>query len=571
MKNETAAQFFDGIADLLEIMNDNIFRIRAYRKAALNIRALSDDIEKITREGRLATIPGIGKDLAAKIIEIINTGRCKHYEELKKKVPQGMLDALSVPGIGPKTAKLLYDKLKIKGLADLKKKAQAHMISGLPGLKKKTEENILRGLELVKKHSERMSLKEAFDLSTGVIAALKKLPGVDEATSAGSLRRMKDTVRDIDILVTSKDPEAVTKAFTKLSIVKDVLAHGDTKASILTEGGAQVDLRVVDKESFGAALVYFTGSQAHNVHIRHIAKKAGLKVNEYGVFRMKGNKKIASRTESDIYKALGLAYIEPEMREDRGEIEAASKGRLPKLVELSDIRGDFHVHSYWSDGTGSIEDIAKAARSRGYEYVCVTDHSESLKVAGGLSEKDVIKKCGEIDRVNKKIKGIRVLSGVEVDILQDGTLDYKKSVLDRFDVVVAAIHSGFKQSKEKLTGRIVKAMETGRVHIVAHPTGRLKGARDPYELDFDRIFKAARETKTCLEINAYPDRLDLDDVNSRSAKGADVRLAIGTDSHLIDQMGYMIFGVSVARRAWLEKADLLNTVSLGELLKLLRK
>jgi len=571
MKNTEVAEFFDSIADLLEIMNDNVFKIRAYRKAALNIRTMSEAIEKVAGEGRLEEVPGIGKDLAAKIAEIIKTGRLKHYEELKKKVPRAILEMMTVPGIGPRKASLLYEKFKIKNVAQLEKMARAHKISGLPGLKEKTEENILRGVELVKKHSERMSIKEALDLSDAVAAGMKRLPAVGRIVSAGSLRRMKETVRDVDILITSARPEAAMDAFVKLPVVKDVLAHGATRASILTGNSVQVDVRAVDKGSFGAALVYFTGSQAHNVRIRHIAKKMGLKVNEYGVFSEKTNKKIAGRTESDVYKALKMALIPPELREDRGEIEAALRGELPKLIELSDIKGDFHVHSRWSDGADSIEEIAKAAKARGYEYVAVTDHSESLKVAGGLSEKDVFKKCDEIDRLNKKIKGIKILAGVEVDILQDGTLDYKKSILDKFDIVVAAIHSGFKQSKEKLTGRISKAMETGRVNIVSHPTGRLKGARDSYELDFTRIFKIARETKTFLEINAHPDRLDLDDINARAAKEAGVKLAISTDAHLVGQLALMFLGLGVARRAWLEKRDVLNTVSFDELLKLLKK
>lgn len=571
MKNEQVAEFFDDIADLLEILEDNVFKIRAYRKAALNIRGLSEDIANVSAEGRLEEIPGIGKDLAAKIIEIIKTGKLKHYEELKRKVPHGMLDLMAIPGVGPKTARLLYEKHGIKSVTGLEKKARAHKISGIPRLKEKTEENILRGIELIKKHSERMSLKEALDLSNEVISELKKAPSVDRIVAAGSLRRMKDTVRDIDILITSKKPEAVMNAFVKLPEVEDVLAHGRTKSAILTSGGVQVDVRVVDKDSFGAALVYFTGSQAHNVHIRHIAKQMGLKVNEYGVFVEKTNKKVAGKEEADVYKALKLSFIPPELREDRGEIEAASKDKLPKLVELSDIKGDLHVHSNWSDGTSSIEEIVRAARSKGYEYVAITDHSESLKVAGGLSGKDVLKKLDEINKLNKKIKGIKILAGVEIDILQDGSLDYSKDILDRFDVIVAAIHTGFKQSKEVLTTRIVRAMESGRVHIISHPTGKLRLARDPYELDFGRIFKAAKQTKTCLEISAFPDRLDLDDINSKAAKEAGVKLAIDTDAHLVDQLEYMSLGISVARRAWLGKKDILNTMTLSELLKFLKK
>ena len=382
---------------------------------------------------------------------------------------------------------------------------------------------------------------------------------------------MKETVRDIDILLTSSRPRAVMGAFVKLPLVRDVLAHGDTKSSILTENGIQVDVRVVEERSFGAALLYFTGSQAHNIHIRHIAKKMGMKVNEYGVFPEKTNRSVAGRTEEEVYKAMKLSFIPPELREDRGEIEAAAKGKLPKLLELSDIKGDLHVHSKWSDGMHSVEEIARAAKRKGYEYIAITDHSKTLKVARGLSEKDVMKKMAEIERVNKKIKGIKVLCGTEVDILQDGSLDYDKRMLKRFDIVVAAIHSGFKEPKEKLTTRVIKAMESGLIHILAHPTGRLMGSRDPYELDFAKIFKTAMQTRTCMEISAFHERLDLDDVNSRAAKEAGVKLAIGTDAHIIDQLDSMLLGLSVARRAWLEKKDVLNTSDLDSLLKLIRK
>ncbi|MBI5144202.1 MAG: DNA polymerase/3'-5' exonuclease PolX [Candidatus Omnitrophica bacterium] len=571
MKNIEVAEFFEAIADLLEVKGDNPFKIRAYRKAAQNIRSLTEDIETIAEEGRLEEIPGVGKDLAAKIVEIVKTGRLKHYEELKKKVPEGIIDLMAVPGIGPKTAKLLYDKLKIKGIEDLEKKAKAHKISGLPGLKEKTEENILRGIELVKKVLKRMSLQEALNLSGEIIAQLKKLPDVKRISPAGSLRRMKETVRDIDILITSTNPKKIMDAFVKFPIVKDILAHGETKASILTDNGVQVDVRVVEEDSYGAALVYFTGSQAHNIHMRHMAKKAGLKINEYGVFIEKTNRWIAGKEEADIYKTLSLPFIPPELREDRGEIEAALKGKLPQLVELSDIKGDIHVHSEWSDGEHSIEEMARACRKRGYEYVAITDHSKSLRVARGLSEKDVLKRLDEITALNRTLRGIRILSGVEVDILEDGSLDYSEDILKRFDIVVAAIHTGFKQSKEKLTNRILKAIDSRFVNIVAHPTGRLRGSRPAYDLDFDKIFEAAKKTRTFLEINSYPDRLDLDDVNSRAAKESGVKLAIGTDAHVVDQLGSMLLGVSVARRAWLTKRDVVNTFKLEELLKFLRK
>jgi len=571
MRNIEVAEIFDAIADILEIKNDNVFKIRAYRRAALNVKNLTEDVETLANENRLEEIPGIGKDLAAKIVEVIKTGRVKHYDELKKSVPAVILDLMAVPGIGPKTAKVLYEKLNVKSVADLEKKARAHKISGLPGLKEKTEENILRGIGVIKKRAERMTLKEALDLADKVVASIEKIPAVNRIAPAGSLRRMKETVRDLDVLVTSKNAEKVMDAFMKLPIVKDTLAHGPTKSSILTSDGAQVDVRVVEPDDFGAALVYFTGSQAHNIHLRHIAKSMGLKVNEYGVFVEKTGRKITCKEEADVYRALKLPMIPPELREDRGEIEAAVKGKLPKLIELSDIKGDLHVHSKWSDGGNSIEELARYCERSGYEYVAITDHSKTLKVARGLSEKDVLKKVEEIGRVNKEVKGIRILSGVEVDILDDGSLDYDDEILDKFDVVVAAIHSGFKESKEKLTRRTVNAMKTGRAHIIAHPTGRLMGSREAYELDFHKIFKTAKDTKTCLEINSFTERLDLDDINSRAAKEAGVMLAVGTDSHITDQLNSVKLGVSVARRAWLEAGGILNTLKLRDLLKFLKK
>lgn len=571
MKNREVAEFFEQIADLLEIKNDNPFKIRAYLKAAQNIRSLTEDIETVAKEGRLEDIPGIGKDLASKIIEIINTGRLKHYEELKKKVPRGILDLIAIPGVGPKTARLLYAKLKVKSVDGLEKLARAHKISGLPGLKDKTEENILRGIELVKKRSERMPLQEALSLADEIISRLKRFPRVRRISPAGSLRRMKETVRDIDILITSANPRKVMEAFVKLPMVGEVLAHGDTKSSILTKTGVQVDLRVVDPSCFGAASVYFTGSQAHNIHIRDMAKKKGLKINEYGVFVGKRNKRIAGKEEADVYKTLKLPLIPPELREDRGEIEAALKGELPRLIELSDIRGDFHIHTNRSDGAHSLKEMIEACRKRGYEYSAITDHSKTLKVAGGLSEKEFIKEIDEIRKINKNFKDFKVLAGTEVEILDDGSLDYKRDILKRLDIVVAAIHSGFKQSKEKLTNRILKAMESGYVNIIAHPTGRLMGTRSAYELDFDRIFKVAKETRTCLEINSFTERLDLDDINSKAAAEAGVKMAIGTDAHMIGQLGSIILGLSVARRAWLTKKDVINTLPLADLLKFLKK
>ncbi|MDD5496228.1 MAG: helix-hairpin-helix domain-containing protein, partial [Candidatus Omnitrophica bacterium] len=392
MMNNKVAEFFENIASLLEAKGDNPFKISAYRRAALNIKNLSEDIEKVGREKRLEDIPGIGKDLAAKIIEIIKTGKLDHYEKLKRQTPSAIIDFMNIPGIGPKTARVLYADLKIKSVEALEKKARQHKISGHPGLKDKTEENIIKGIELIKRHSSRMPLKEALGLAGDVIRRLKKMAKIDRICYAGSLRRMSETVRDIDILVTSDDPKKAVEAFVGLPIVRKVMAQGPTKSSVLVTDGTQVDLRVVEPGSFGAALVYFTGSKAHNVNIRQMAKKKGLKINEYGVFVEKTGKRIAGREEEDIYKTLKLPLIPPELREDRGEVEAALRGALPRLIRLNDIKGDLHVHSNWSDGSNSIEEIALACKKRGYEYVGVSDHSKSLKVAGGLTEKEILKR-----------------------------------------------------------------------------------------------------------------------------------------------------------------------------------
>ena len=567
MKNLEVADIFNKIADILELKGDNPFRIRAYQRAAQNIQDLSEDIEEISKREELEKLPGIGKDLALKIKEIIETGGLNHYEELKSEMPAGLLELLSVPGLGPKTIKLLYENLKIDSIGQLEKMAQGHKLQGLPGLQAKTEENILRGIELIRQRKERMPLGLALPLAEEIINSLKKMAQVKRISPAGSLRRKKETIGDIDILVTSGEPETVMDLFTRLPYAEKIIAHGRTKSSIITREGIQVDLRVVSPDSFGAALCYFTGSKAHNIHIRDMAKSEGLKINEYGVFREKSGRKLAGKEEEDVYKTINLSLIPPELREDRGEIETALEGRLPRLIELGQIKGDLHVHSKWSDGYHSIEELARAAQDRGYEYIAVADHSKSLTVAGGLTEEELLKKIEEIRKLNKKLKNFRILAGAEVDIRSDGSLDYGDDILRRLDIVIAAIHTGFKQSKEILTGRIVKAMQNSLVHIIAHPTGRLMGVRDAYELDMEEILKTARETNTALEINAYPERLDLDDINSRRAKEAGVKLAISTDAHHLVQLNTMSLGVSVARRAWLEKKDVLNALPLEKLLR----
>jgi len=565
MKNQEIANIFRQIAQILEVKGENPFRIRAYERAAQNIESIPEDIEVFVKEGTLKSIPGIGEDLEEKIKEIVSKGTLRLLQDLRKDVPKGLLDMLNIPGIGPKTAKVLHEKLGICDVVMLERMAHAGRIRKLPGMKAKTEENILRGIELLKRGHDRMDLKTATDVADSFVRQLKRLKEVKDIDAAGSLRRMKETVRDIDILVSSKKPKKVMDRLTALAYVKDVLAKGPRKSSIVTKEGVQVDVRVIEGGSYGAALMYFTGSKAHNIKLRRMALKKGLKLNEYGVFRK--NKRIAGKTEEEMYRALGLPYIFPELREERGEIEAASKGRLPKLVKLNDIKGDLHVHSYWSDGGSSTEEIVAKSRKMGYEYVAITDHSQSLKVAGGLNKEELKSKKKEIGKLNRKYKDIRILFGAEVDIDSDGNLDYPDDVLKGMDIVIGAIHSGFKQSRDRLTKRIIKACRNKYVHIIAHPTGKLWGAREPYEIDLEEIFKACGDTGTVLEINSFPQRLDLNDISCRMAKDFGVSLAVNTDAHIVEQLELVRFGVAVARRGWLEKGDILNTLSLAGLKK----
>lgn len=570
MKNKIVSEIFLKIAELLEIKGDNPFRIRAYLRAAETVGSLQEDIEEFVRQNRLEEIAGIGHDLAGKIKEIIETGECRFYDELKRDVPEGVLEMLEIPSIGPKTAKLFFDCLKIKSLSELKAAALDGRLLALPGVKEKTVDNILKGIALVEKGKERMDLLSADMASREILTALKKVNVVGEIIVAGSFRRMKESVRDIDILVVSKGAKKVTDAFIHLPQVKRILARGDLKSAILTQQDAQVDLRVFDAKNFGAALLYFTGSKNHNIRLRQLAMKKGLKINEYGVFDEKGHC-LASKREADLYAVLGLDFIPPELREDAGEIEAALAGQLPHLIEMEDIRGDLHMHTNYSDGVDTAEEMVAAARQRGYEYISLTDHSVSLKIAGGLDKTAVRKKKRHVERLNAKLKNFRVLLGSEVEIDSEGRIDYDAGILAGFDIVIAAIHTGFKQSKKQLTKRIINACRNKYVHVIAHPTGRLWPARGAYELDFKEIFKAASDTNTALEINAHPYRLDLSDQNARWAGENGVKLVINTDSHNTSHLEYMKFGIGVARRAWLEKKDILNTLGLKKLMKTMKK
>ncbi len=568
-KNKELSEIFDRIADGLEFLGENPFRVSAYRKASRVLRDLPEEVEEIYRKKGLQgleSIPGIGKSMAEKIAEYLEKGKIKRYEEVMAKVPTELLDLLDVQGIGPKTLKLAYDKLGVRTLHDFKRVLEDGSLASLPGMGAKKIENIIKGLELYEKMKERIPLGLAFPIVQDILEAMKKLKEVKAISPAGSFRRMRETVGDLDILVTGTRGGEIIRYFTELPGVTRVLAAGETKGSVIFHDRYQVDLRVVPEESYGAALQYFTGSKPHNIHLRTIAKERGLKISEYGVFR--GSEMIAGRTEEEVYGALGLPWIPPELREDRGEIEAAYENRLPKLVELSDIKGDLHVHSRYSDGTATLEEIARRAEERGYSYIAVCDHSRSVKYARGLEIDRLLRKMEEIKRINETLDGVKLLMGTEVDILQDGTLDYPDEVLKELDIVVAAVHIWSKN--EDTTPRILKAMENPYVHVIAHPTGRLISTREGYRVDVEKIIEKAAETGTALEINAYFERLDLNDIYSRRAKEMGVKLSIGTDTHNIGQLWMMVLGVGVARRAWLEPGDLLNTMELEELLEFLK-
>jgi DNA polymerase (family 10) len=569
MKNQEIARTFTEIANYLELKGDNPFRIRAYRRAALNIEGLTRSVEDLPRE-ELLKIPGIGQDLAAKIEEYAKTGKIQTHEDLRREIPEGLLVIESVPGVGPKTAKLLFETLRVKTLDDLEKLARQHKLVGLPGIKEKTEDNILKGIEMLKRGKERQPLGRVLPLAQDIIEQMKKLAPVERIDLAGSLRRWKDTIKDIDILATSEKPREVMKAFVRLPQVSEVLMQGPTKSSVVIKEGLQVDLRVVEKASYGAALAYFTGSKAHNIRLREMAVKKGLKINEYGIFREKDDRRLGGEDEHDVYRILGMPYIPPELREDQGEIEAAVEGRLPVLVTGDDIRGDLHVHSKWSDGSHTFEQLVEAAREHGYSYFALTDHSKGLGVARGLTSERLLDQKREIDALNKRLKGFRIIHGTEVDIRSDGTLDFDDESLKMLDIVVASIHSGFKQPGQQLTARLVAAMKNPYVSIIAHPTGRLIGERDAYGVDMEKVLKVAKETGTAIEINAYPLRLDVNDTYAKRAKEMGIPLVISTDAHVVNQFNFITYGVSIARRGWLEKNDVLNTLPIESLLKRLK-
>jgi DNA polymerase (family 10) len=566
VRNLEIAKLFNEIADLLEIKDENIFKIRAYRRAAMNLESLTEEIESVAERGGLTDIAGIGKDLAAKIGQALETGRIEYLDELRKEIPRGVVELMEIPGVGPKTAKMLFETLQVDSVEKLEALAQEGKLLGLPGIKQKTIENILKGIQVVKRGRERMLLGRALPLAREIVQALEKLPQVKKISLAGSLRRMRETVRDFDLLVTSTKPAKVMEAFIALPQVAEVLAHGETKATVRHREGIQIDLRVVEPECFGAALQYFTGSKDHNIRVRELASRKGLKVSEYGVFNEATGRRIAGATEEEVYKAIGLPYMPPELREDTGEVEAALDGRLPDLLTLDDLRGDLHAHTNWSDGHHELETLVQAAHRKGYEYIIVSDHSRSSTVAGGLSEEKLLEQIGKIRALNRKYRNFRILTGSECDILADGRLDYSDRVLAQLDIVLCAVHSRFKQGRAEMTARIVKALGNPYVNIVAHPTGRLIGERDPYDVDLEAVFAAAKQHGKAVEINAQPSRLDLNDHHARRAKVLGVMISINTDTHFLDQLDNMALGVATARRAWISKVDVINTMPLGKLL-----
>ncbi len=576
MINLDIAKIFDEIADILEIKGDNPFRVRAYRRAARTIETLTQDLRSIVERGggvyELTRIPGIGEGIAKKIVEIVKTGKSSKLEELKKEVPPELVELLKIPGLGPKTIAKIHRELGICTVDELEEAAKAHKLSKLSGLGRKAEENILRGISQYRRNTGRVPIARALPYAEMIAKTLKSLKSVRNVVIAGSLRRWKDTIGDIDILVTADDAEEVMDAFTSLDGVEEVIARGDTRSSVIFRG-MNADIRVVPSESFGAATHYFTGSKQHNIRIRELGMRKGLKINEYGIFR--GERRLCGEREEDVFRSVGLPYIPPELREDWGEIEAAQSGNLPKLIEINDLRGDLHVHTNYSDGKNSIEEMANAAISLNYEYIAAADHSKSVGIAGGIDEKKLKKRQKEIERLNRKFEhagiAFRILSAVEVDIKSDFSLDFDDEILKEIDVVIAAVHSKLNQDRRTMTDRIISAMENPNVDIIAHPTGRILGRREPYPLDMERVMEVARDTGTVLELNAHPDRLDLCDVHCKLAKDFGVSIAISSDAHDVTQMRDVIkYGVATARRGWLSASDVVNTRSIDNLLRILK-
>lgn len=568
--NAEIAGIFNRYAALLEIEGANSFRIRAYRNAARTVQDLPQSLESMLKEGEdLSELPTIGKDLAAKIKEIVETGQLSDLQKLEQKTPGDLAKLTALPGLGPKRVKALYDVLKIANLADLQTAIEAGKLRELPGFGSKTEEKILKEIKRHLQAEKRTNLHAAEQVAESLLRHLKGVVGVKAVVVAGSYRRRRETVGDLDILVTCTKGSNVMDRFIGYDAVEEVISKGKTRSTVLLRLGLQIDLRVVPQVSYGAALHYFTGSKAHNIAVRRIAVKRGLKLNEYGIF--KREKRVAGRTEEEVFAQVDLPYIEPELRENRGEIEAARKGALPRLISLADIRGDLHSHTKATDGKYTIRKMAEAARERGYEYLAITDHTKHVTVAHGLDAKRLAKQIEDIDRLNKKLEGIMILKSAEVDILEDGSLDLPNEILKELDLTVCSVHYKFDLAAQKQTARIIRAMDNPYFNILGHPTGRLIGQRDAYAINMRRLMMAALERGCYFEVNAQPERLDLTDIHCRMAKEMGLRVAISTDAHTTATLDYMRFGVGQARRGWLEPEDVLNTRSWKNLKKLLQR
>lgn len=572
--NNEIARVFDEIADVLEIKGDNPFRIRSYRNAARVIEGLSENLSDLVAEGRqdLREIPGIGEGIAKKVTELVTTGECQEHQKLLSEIPGSLLELLRIPGVGPKKINLFYQKLNIQTMDDLERAVREHKIRAMRGLGEKTEEKIRKGIESFKKSKGRVLLSEAVPIAEALVTYLSELPQVQKIQTAGSYRRCKETVGDLDILITCKESSPVMDRFVRFGRVREVIAKGATKSSVLLTNGLQVDVRVLEEESFGAALQYFTGSKAHNIAIRDIARRKGLKISEYGVFKVTNGKekRVAGETEEEVYRAIGLPWIPAELRENMGEIEAASKGKLPELIRDEDILGDLHMHTVESDGKNTILEMAEAAKQRGLKYIAITDHSKSTFVARGLDEKRLLNHIKEIDKANGTMKGIRILKGCECDIKPDGSLDFDDEILAQLDVVVVSVHSKMGMPRDEMTERVIKAFSNPYAHIFGHPSGRILKRRDPYQIDMEKIMKAALKYKVALELDSYPDRLDLNDIYCKMAKEKGVKVVIDTDSHRTEHFPNLRYGIYMARRGWLEKTDVLNTLPVDKFLKRLR-
>jgi len=567
--NLEIARRFAQIADLLEIKQESTFRVNAYRKAARALEGLAEDVQAVAARGELKKIGGIGASLAEKIEEYLRHGRIAYLDELQQALPPGLPELMTIPEVGPKTALLLFERLGIADIDGLERAARAGRLRALPRLGAKIEQNILEGIERRRAQAARHPIGVVLPQAQAVVEALRTVPGVEAVSLAGSLRRMRETIADIDIVVATPSPEPVMDRFVGLPQVGRVLARGTTLSSVLLGGdGVQCDVRAVDPASFGAALQYFTGSKDHSVRLREMAVRRGLRINEYGVFRVEGDHKVGGATEAEVYHALGLAWIPPEIREDQGEIELAQRGLLPTLIAPADLRGDLHTHSTWSDGDDTAEAMAWAAKVRGYEYVAITDHSRSLAFAGGVGIDDLRAHARAVQELSDRV-GVRVLIGSEVDILADGTLDYPDEVLRTLDVVIGSVHSRLRMPKDEMTRRVITAMQNPHLDILGHPTGRLLGQRPPFDLDIDAVIDAARVTGTALEINAFPERLDLGDAHVRLARERGACFAINTDAHRADHLRTMEYGVGVARRGWVEAPSVINTWPLPRLLAFL--